>query len=181
MRDWSWILCRPQGRAPQASRAATSPGLRQRLSRARSGEGDSHRPRRRNSARAHTTPVHAPVRPWSPHVLPRRQAANWVGPVRGRKSTRPRANGVVELSPFGFLDRLADLVPPPRRHRHRYHGVFAQSHKSGPPSRHSPSGMTASGPIPRLVGMRSADMRQAEMPMAAAIRVTSPAPMTPRG
>ena len=31
-----------------------------------------------------------------------------------RKSTRPGANGVVEISPFEFLDRLADLVPPPR-------------------------------------------------------------------
>ena len=26
-------------------------------------------------------------------------------------------DGVVELSPFEFLDRLADLVPPPRKHR----------------------------------------------------------------
>jgi hypothetical protein len=29
----------------------------------------------------------------------------------GRTSTRPGANGVVELSPREFLDRLADLVP----------------------------------------------------------------------
>jgi hypothetical protein len=35
------------------------------------------------------------------------------------------ANGVVELSPFEFLDRLKDLVPPPRKHRHRYRGVSA--------------------------------------------------------
>jgi hypothetical protein len=42
---------------------------------------------------------------------------------------RPGANGLVELSPFEFLDRLADLVPPPRKHRHRYHGVFARNHK----------------------------------------------------
>jgi hypothetical protein len=67
------------------------------------------------------------------YVLPRRWvilwAANWVGPGRGRKSTRPGANGVVELSPFEFLDRLADLVPPRRKHRHRYHGVFAPNHK----------------------------------------------------
>jgi hypothetical protein len=27
------------------------------------------------------------------------------------------------------LDRLADLVPVPRTHRHRYHGVFAPNHK----------------------------------------------------
>ena len=41
---------------------------------------------------------------------------------RGRREDReiardgasaPGANGVVELSPFEFLDRLADLVPPP--------------------------------------------------------------------
>jgi len=36
---------------------------------------------------------------------------------------------VVELTPFEFLDRLADLVPPPRKRRHRYHGVFAPNHK----------------------------------------------------
>ena len=53
------------------------------------------------------------------YVLPRHKAANWVGPGRGRKSTRPGATGVVELTPFEFLDRLADLVPPPRKHRHR--------------------------------------------------------------
>ena len=53
------------------------------------------------------------------YVLPRHKAANWVGPGRSRTSTRPGANGVVELSPFEFLDRLADLVPPPRKHRHR--------------------------------------------------------------
>ncbi|NBX30276.1 hypothetical protein EBR04_07540, partial [bacterium] len=63
------------------------------------------------------------------YVLPRHKAATWVGPGRDRKSTRPGANGVVELSPFEFLDRLADLVPPPRKHRHRYHGVFAPNHR----------------------------------------------------
>ena len=63
------------------------------------------------------------------YVLPRHKAANWVGPGRSRTSTRPGANGVVEFSPFEFLDRLADLVPPPRKHRHRYHGVFAPNHK----------------------------------------------------
>jgi len=63
------------------------------------------------------------------YVLPRHKAANWVGRGRGRKSTRPGANGVVDLTPFEFLDRLADLVPPPRKHRHRYHGVFAPNHR----------------------------------------------------
>ena len=67
------------------------------------------------------------------YLLPRHKAATWVGPGRGRKSTRPGVNGVVELTPFEFpfefLDRLADLVPPPRKHRHRYHGVFAPNHR----------------------------------------------------
>jgi len=66
------------------------------------------------------------------YVLPRHKAATWVGPGRSRKTTRPGANGVVELSPFEFLDRLADLVPPPRKHRHRYHGVFAPNHPLRP-------------------------------------------------
>jgi len=67
-------------------------------------------------------------------VCRRATAATWprrppTGSGRGRKSTRPGATGVVELTPFEFLDRLADLVPPPRKQRHRYHGVFAPSHK----------------------------------------------------
>ena len=66
------------------------------------------------------------------YVLPRHKAANWIGPGRGRKSTRPGAGGGVELSPFEFFDRLADLVPPPRKHRHRYHGVFAPNHRLRP-------------------------------------------------
>jgi len=66
------------------------------------------------------------------YVLPRHKAASWVGPGRKRTSTRPGANGVVELSPFEFLDRLADLIPPPRKHRHRYHGVFAPNHPLRP-------------------------------------------------
>jgi hypothetical protein len=59
-------------------------------------------------------------------------AANWVGPGRKRKSTQPGAGGVIELSSFEFLDRLADLIPQPRRHRHRYHGVFAPNHPLRP-------------------------------------------------
>jgi len=53
-------------------------------------------------------------------------------PGRSRKSTQPAANGGVEFSPFEFLDRLADLVPPPRKYRHRYHGVFAPNHMLRP-------------------------------------------------
>jgi len=31
-----------------------------------------------------------------------------------------------------FHDRLADLIPQPRKHRHRYHGVFAPNHPLRP-------------------------------------------------
>jgi len=48
------------------------------------------------------------------YVLLRHKAANRVGPGCGPKPTRPGANGVVELSPFEFVDRLANLVPPRR-------------------------------------------------------------------
>ena len=70
------------------------------------------------------------------YVLPRHKAASWVGPGSSGKSTRQGANGVLKLSPFEFLDRLADLVPPPRKHRHRYHGVFAFSQP--PPTTSAP-------------------------------------------
>ena len=50
-------------------------------------------------------------------------------PLLGGHLSFAGADGVVELTPFEFLNRLADLVPPPRKHRHRYHGVFAPNHK----------------------------------------------------
>ena len=66
------------------------------------------------------------------YALPRHKRGDWLGPGRARKSTRPGASGVVDLSPFEFLDRLAALIPPPRKHRHRYHGVFAPNHPLRP-------------------------------------------------
>jgi hypothetical protein len=38
-----------------------------------------------------------------------------------------RALGCMELTltPLELMDRLAALIPPPRLHRHRYHGVLA--------------------------------------------------------
>ena len=35
----------------------------------------------------------------------------------------------MELSAFEFLDSLADLILPLRKHRHRYHGMFAPNHR----------------------------------------------------
>lgn len=62
------------------------------------------------------------------YTLPRHKRGQWIGARRDKKATAPDARGVVTLSPHEFLDRLADLVPPPRKHRHRYHGVFAPNH-----------------------------------------------------
>jgi hypothetical protein len=66
------------------------------------------------------------------YTLPRHKRGQWIGPGRQKKSTAPAAQGVVRFSPHEFLDRLADLVPPPRKHRHRYHGVFAPNHPLRP-------------------------------------------------
>ena len=40
---------------------------------------------------------------------------------------KPRRDGVtaLTLSPLELIDHLAALIPPPRQHRHRYHGVLA--------------------------------------------------------
>ena len=42
---------------------------------------------------------------------------------------RPRRDGCTALSftPLELIDHLAALTPPPRLHRHRYHGVLAPS------------------------------------------------------
>jgi len=37
----------------------------------------------------------------------------------------PDGRTALRLSALEFLDRLAAILPPPRIHRHRYHGVFA--------------------------------------------------------
>ncbi|NIV49572.1 MAG: IS91 family transposase, partial [Gammaproteobacteria bacterium] len=39
--------------------------------------------------------------------------------------SRPDGRQHLELGVNELLDRLAALIPPPRRHRHRYHGVLA--------------------------------------------------------
>jgi hypothetical protein len=57
-----------------------------------------------------------------------------MGRARWRRATRfayalpkPLPSGKTELTlaPLELLDRLAALIPPPRRHRHHYFGVFA--------------------------------------------------------
>jgi putative transposase len=51
------------------------------------------------------------------------------GEVRRRLKT-PYRDGTTHLilEPLDFLARLAALVPPPRMHTTRYHGVFAAHH-----------------------------------------------------
>jgi len=44
------------------------------------------------------------------YSLPRHERGSWVGPGRRRKATGPGQHGVIDLSPFEFRDRLADLV-----------------------------------------------------------------------
>ena len=41
--------------------------------------------------------------------------------------SKPQADGATELqlTPLELIERIAALVPPPRVHRHRYHGVLA--------------------------------------------------------
>jgi len=52
-------------------------------------------------------------------------------------------------------------VPPPRKLRHRCHGVFAPNHKlRSAASVREKRGMSASGGMPQLIGMRLADVFQ---------------------
>ncbi|MCM8624427.1 transposase, partial [Accumulibacter sp.] len=43
------------------------------------------------------------------------------------ESVKPGPGGSVSLmlTPLELIERLAALIPPPRRHRHRYYGVLA--------------------------------------------------------
>ena len=52
------------------------------------------------------------------------------GKVRLRLK-RPWQDGTntLEFSPLDFIARLVPLVPPPKTHRIRYHGVLASRHK----------------------------------------------------
>jgi len=62
------------------------------------------------------------------YTLPRHKRGQWIGSGRQKKATSPNAQGVITLSPHEFLSRLAALVPPPRKHRHRNTKVFAPNH-----------------------------------------------------
>jgi hypothetical protein len=69
-----------------------------------------------------------------PPVACERLALTASGDVRYRLKT-PYRDGTTHLvlEPLDLMARLAALVPPPRMHLTRFHGVFALSSTSGPP------------------------------------------------
>lgn len=63
----------------------------------------------------------------------------------------------VILEPLDFLARLAALVPPPRQHQTRYHGVFAPHHALRAAITPAGRGARQAGaerPVPKHVSMR---------------------------
>jgi hypothetical protein len=67
---------------------------------------------------------------------------------------KPRPDGHTErvLSPLDLIGRLAALLPPPRRHRHRYHGVWAPN----APLRAAVTALAQPTPISPLTPARAA-------------------------
>jgi hypothetical protein len=124
------------------------------------------------------------------YVLPRHKAATWVGPGHGRKSTPPGANGVIEFSPFEFLDRLADLVPlrrttscekPSRRWRSGGDWLVFRRNRCLSPA--APPGCTARLHRPAAPpGCRKRQGNTGKQGQAPTAAQPEPAPrMTPRG
>ena len=104
-----------------------------------------------------------------------RDAEEVVVTTRLRECRDPNDDNMVELSPCEFIDRVADLVPPPRKHRHRCHGVFAPNHRLRKAvTSLAKKGTLASAARTRPAGMQSADASR----KAAATPITNPAPTT---
>ena len=60
-------------------------------------------------------------------------------------SVKPGPGGSVSLllTPLELLDRLAALIPPPRKHRHRYYGVLAPHLPTESPLREAVTALSA--------------------------------------
>ena len=82
------------------------------------------------------------------------------------ESVKPGVGGGVSLmlTPLELIDRLAALIPPPRRHRHRYFGVLAPN----APLRSAVTALAGVGAEPAQAGARA--------PVAG---VATPAPTAP--
>jgi hypothetical protein len=74
------------------------------------------------------------AKPIGPEPAPRRGRRAHPSPLTDTgvrrvyyQPARPTPDGrtILALSPLEFLDALSRLIPPPRAHRHRYHGVLA--------------------------------------------------------
>jgi len=85
---------------------------------------------------------------------------------------RPDGQTALYLTPLEFLDRLAALVPPPRKHRHRYHGVLAP-HSPLRPAVTAYAGLPLDGPAPPATGLPGHKQAPPETP--AEPKRTSPA------
>jgi hypothetical protein len=93
-----------------------------------------------------------------PAVAEERLALTERGDIRLQLKTQYRDGTTqVILEPLDFLARLAALVPPPRTHQTRYHGVFAPHHTlraaitpAGRGARHAAN---AEGSVPKHVAM----------------------------
>lgn len=51
----------------------------------------------------------------------------WNGPwlIYRLPKTTHTGKTFIQLDPLEFIDKIAAFIPPPRRHRHHYHGAFA--------------------------------------------------------
>ena len=58
----------------------------------------------------------------------------WNGPWLTYRLPKPCHTGKIsiQLTPVEFIDKIAALIPPPRRHRHHYHGAFAPNSELRP-------------------------------------------------
>jgi hypothetical protein len=57
----------------------------------------------------------------------RARVLRWFAACRLSRCRRCARRTQLRLTPLELIDRLAALIPPPRIHRHRYHGVLASN------------------------------------------------------
>ncbi len=80
--------------------------------------------------------------PRPPFALERLEATGTDRVVYRLPKPGPDGRTDLTLTPLELIDRLATLIPPPRLHRHRYHGVLAPNAPLRSPARGPPAGET---------------------------------------
>ena len=80
---------------------------------------------------------------------------------------RPDGSWQLTLTPLELLDRLARFIPPPRRHLHRYHGVFAP-HAALRAQVAARAGEAIAAPVASTVPESVASVSATAMPVASA-------------